>query len=83
MRFHLAKSRGAVCEPTDPGFAELQKTASKARRKSPKQEQEREAYAAMLRAVTAEDLAKMPAMISIPDVRPRKSPSTPTNKEKL
>jgi hypothetical protein len=64
---------------------ELQRTpaeiASKARRKSRKQKQEREAYAAMLRAVTAENLAKTPQMISIPSSVLKKSSPLPADKE--
>jgi hypothetical protein len=52
-------------------------------KQSRKQKQEREAYAAMLRARPASTWEKMPPMISIPDVRPRKSPSSPADKENL
>jgi hypothetical protein len=38
MRFHLAKSRGAVCELTDPGFAVLQKERRKLEREKREQE---------------------------------------------
>ena len=77
------KSPGAVCEPTDPGFAELQKTASKTRRKSRKQLLERGAYSAALRARPASTWENMPPMVSIPFGPPTKSPSSPTNKKKL
>jgi hypothetical protein len=87
MRFHLAKARGAVCKPGDPGFADSQKTpenpTSKPRRISRREKLERGAYSAMLRARTPSAWRDLPAMISIPDGNPRKSPSPPTNEEKL
>jgi hypothetical protein len=52
-------------------------------KKSREQLLDRAKYAAMLRDRTPSAWRDLPATTSIPDVRPRKSPSSPTNKDKL
>lgn len=54
-------------------------------KRKPQQErlEDRAKYAAMLRAIPKEVYENMPPMISIPDLRPRKSPSLSADKEKL